>query len=144
MNYIPPDNIKLTRKQKVLYELIMLRLYNKSFNLASTLEAGDSWISGGYRPVYYFRTKEIGGSAGDVRIRELRLDHNVPITCKPHKYYDGAGKKRTAYIYRLELTPDEIREYDWSDAWEKPNWVFMQYVFHGPTFKTDKDGQMGF
>ncbi len=142
MNHLPNSEIKLTRKQKVLKELILLRLMNTPYYLGDTRLAQDHVISGGYRPVFHFRTKEIGGSAADVRIRELRLYSGVPITCKIHKYIDGSGKKRDAWIYRIELTEAQIRAYDWAKCWEKGLWTYDGAM--KPAFKEDKHGQIGF
>ncbi len=157
MNHLPELDIRLNRKQHVLKALIELRLNNVPYYLGDTRECKDNVISGGFRPIYYFTSKHIGGSAGNVRMNDLKLHHGVPILMKTHIYIDGSGIKRTAWIYRINLTIDEIKAYDWSGAWDntKKDWVFGNRMYIDPkakrmfnevqpTFNEDKHGQIGF
>ncbi len=124
-----PEN--LTATQRVLWELRRLRLYNVKIFLSRNPYARDNIISGGFAPVEHFQSPSIGGSDAGRQIRYLRGSrfhqngHEVPIISKSHTYIAGDGKPRTRTIYRLDMTREEIRHYDWSEAWAVPfTWIF--------------------
>lgn len=123
----------MTDRQKILKILLDTRVNNKPF---IHLDGGpDNRIirSGGYLPMHHFNWV---CSARDVRLRELRRLHLVPITDPPHVfsdawYYTAAGKRvrYTLEQYRIEMTPEEILAYDWSGAWERPfRWKYRQNI----------------
>lgn len=115
----------MTATQKVLRELIQLRLGNNSFPISQSHHAQNRWISGGFRPLWHFQRADCGGTSAGRQIRRLRLEHNVPIEMKRHKWIDSNGINRNTPIYRIGLTIKEAGEYNWLEAFQMPfNWVF--------------------
>lgn len=110
------DHGALTRRQKVLFLLITFRLeFGRRILHDHALPDQRVWISGGYHGVYDFVGKSAGGSAGYQRLWELREMHRIPIVKKLHKYPGGE-----TWIWRLEMDPAEIYDYDWAPAFEQP------------------------
>jgi len=149
----------VTRKQIILDLLIKARLRDNDVNQGWLLHddldpAKQVWISGGFRPIYYFRGPDRGGDAADVRLREWRREHLVPIELRWHKwklpvYSKGIEIPKTTPIYRIDLSQSDILTYDWTPAWEEPfNWIFQptngQPVFDPVILHETKEGQLTF
>lgn len=139
----------MTRKQIILRMLIDSRLLDDRARGWLLHDDPDptrqEWISGGFRPLYFFRGPGLGGDAAGVRMRELRRDHLVPIELRRHKWQYFS---KVTPIYRLAMTPEEIRSYDWDPAWEVPFiWQFKPlngHILYLPTIQEDKVGQLTF
>jgi len=151
----PPTVYGLSRKQIILKMLIDAKLDEKPFRYFDGGPGNEVIRSGGYRPMYFFRGPRLGGDAADVRIRELRREHLVPVS-DPHifsdAYYYGYDGEKIRYKipqYRLELTPKEILQHDWSGAWYVPfKWVFQRLTSSNDSRPVniieDADGQRSF
>jgi|GEM_PF-2417884 len=149
----PSSNEGLTQRQRILKYLLDARLENRPKIYIDNGPGNQVVRSGGYVPMYEL---DHICSARDVRLRELRREHGIPI-CDPHvfqdaTYYtsDGQRKKYDVPQYRIELNPDRIRELDWSRFWEKPmTAVFNEQAMdlvdrRPPEFKTEANGQRAF
>lgn len=119
----------MTRGQKVLAKLIEARQDNRPFLLYPG--PPEEWISGGYLPMWAFRGPQIGGDAADVRLRELRREHLVPIELHNHKTRYG-----TTPLYRLDMTQEQTIAYDWEPALKQP------FTWKYEPIKTEEKGQI--
>ena len=98
----------MTRKQIVLQLLYLARTNPKPYMIHdSDLGKERVWISGGWRPVWYFVGHGRGGSAGYIRLWELRDHNGVPVEIKNHEwsYWNGTKNvKKSTPIYRLNIS----------------------------------------
>lgn len=87
---------------RVLFRLYLARVKQERHTY------GRHTAPAGYIPIHEVRGPEIGGSAGDVRLRlDLRRDRNVPIDLLEFKWRDFSGKKHTTPLYRLMCDLDD-------------------------------------
>lgn len=120
----PLYTVGFTQKQKILKILLDERLSNRARVHIDGGPGNQVIRSGGYIAMHDLNHI---CSSRDRRLRELRTDHQIPISDPPHKftdatYYDSQGNQKSYSVpqYRIELTPDEIRNMDWSRFWEIP------------------------
>ena len=123
---IPTTMVGLSQKQKILKMMIDVRLANKPMMFIDNGPGNQVIRSGGYLAMFHF---DHICSARDVRLRELRREHDIPISA-PHIFTDAtystaAGpRKFDTPVYRLELDPSEILKLDWSRMFSKPMGIF--------------------
>jgi hypothetical protein len=115
IDYTKFDVFKLSRRQKVLLFLIIQRDDGGGKRIFRQVGHETAWIESSYREIYEINTKEVGGSAGFMRRWELENDHNVPCAAHIHKY-NIAGESKSAWVYRLQMTPEDVKAYDWTPA----------------------------
>lgn len=132
----------MTKKQRVLQLLYLARIEpNKPYLIhdSETME-GKVWISGGWRPVWYFVGIGRGGSAGYQRLWELQDQNNLPVEMKDHKwsYWDGKETvNMVTPIYRMNVTIEDIPFTNITDGIELEkfaNWQFQLKVASGETY----------
>jgi len=139
IDYTKFDVYKLSRKQKVLLYLILQRESGGGKRIFRQVGHEIAWIENSYREIYEINTKEVGGSAGFMRRWELENDHNLPCKAHIHKY-NIAGESKSAWVYRLQTTPEEVREYDWTPAFigrmtgsfAPGGWISVNSTKHSP------------
>ena len=87
----------MTKHQQVLNLLAIAFIDRGPFLLSDSDK--NVFISGGWRPVWYFVGKGRGGSAGYQRLWELQTRFGVPVEMKTHdwEYWNGTKtvKKHT-------------------------------------------------
>ena len=112
-----------TKKQRILKILLDARLDNKPRMVIDGGPGNQVIRRGGYIAMHDLNHV---CSARDVRLRELRRDHQIPIG-PPHIFNDAVYIKSdgeegicSTPHYRIELSPDEIRNMDWSRFWDIP------------------------
>jgi len=121
--------------QRVLFRLWVAKLFEQRFWLAPGI---DTSIIRGWLPIYAVTEPMIGGSAGDVRLRDCRK-HGIPFKqtvingkSVPYKIHEWTlyGKEKKTYIYRLacNLTPE-----DWEEIFER------KYIYYKPPVPTLRD-----
>jgi len=127
--------------QRVLFRMWVAKLRNEKFYLTRN---PDNVISGGYLPIYAFQGSQVGGSAGDVRLRyDVRLGHNFPIDMKIHKWTLYGQSKHTP-IYRLDCV---LTAEDWEEIFEQnARYRYVRAPVCKPKVKVvvDKQGQLCF
>ena len=114
----------LNDRQRILKRLLDARLENRARIYIDGGSGNQVIRSGGYCPMYDF---DDICTARDVRLRDLRNKHAIPVSSPPHKftdaYYYNSEGKRVRYDtpqYRIELAPETIRRMDWSRFWQTP------------------------
>jgi hypothetical protein len=139
---IPSTMDGLSQKQKILKMMIDVRLANKPMMFIDNGPGNQVIRSGGYLAMFHF---DHICSARDVRLRELRREHDVPISA-PHIFTDAtystaAGQRKfDTPVYRLELDPAEILKLDWSRMFSKPMGIFnAEQMRNGSTVTFDAD-----
>lgn len=120
------------RRFVVLYVLWFAREHNRPFAISTT---SNVWISGGWRPIWAFQSKQIGGSDAGRQLRFLydkskTNGYQIEIEKKNHAWYDINGSKHTTPIYRLK------------EAFPIEDWRIILSDF--PATKVDKNGQIEF
>ncbi len=93
----------MTRKEAVLRYLLLARRTNKPHRI------GKDFVRGGWVPLWILRRPDIGGSAADVRMRELRREHGIPIEKRAHIDHK-TGKETHTWLYRIAGDPDAVDE----------------------------------
>ncbi len=92
------------------------------------------FISGGWRPVYFFVGKGKGGSAGYQRLWELQNRFGVPVEQKVHKWSYWNGSKminNQTHIYRLNIKNLSLTNIKKGIEAEKFfKWKFMETRYH--------------
>jgi len=115
IDYTKFDVHKLGRKQKVLLFLIKQRENGGGKRIFRQVGHETAWIESSSREIYEINTVEVGGSAGWVRLDELKKEHCIPCLAHSHRY-NIAGISKSAWVYRLQMTPEEVKAYDWTPA----------------------------
>ncbi|MFH1850995.1 MAG: hypothetical protein ABIA75_01480 [Candidatus Neomarinimicrobiota bacterium] len=131
----PPTNSGLCHKQIILKQLLDERLANAPTIFIDGGEGNRIIRRGGYLAMHHFNHI---CSARDVRLRELRRDHRVPVS-DPHIFEDAFYYDRHGHLvhyrtphYRIDLTPEQILAYPWEAAWRRPfRWVFDYRLLGG-------------
>ncbi len=122
-------NRLVCQRQHVLFVMWSAICTNRRFCLSRLT---GEWISNAWLPLYAFRSADCGGDSADVRLRELRNNHNVPFVTSvvngkthPYKIHHWTTQKgRTTWLYRLDLKPDEINWDILLKNW--PDWKFIK------------------
>lgn len=91
----------MTRKQAVLQYLVWAKRTNKAHRV------GKDFVRGGWTPLWVLRRPSLGGSAADVRMRELRREHGIPIEKRVHIDHE-TGRETHTWLYRLAGDPDAV------------------------------------
>lgn len=125
----------MTRHQQVL-NLLAIAFMDKSpfpLNIDNKI-----FISGGWRPVYYFVGKGKGGSAGYQRLWELQTKFGLPVEQKVHKWKCWNGKNllnNHTPIYRLDI--DNLHETNIMDGIEAEKFFKWKFMIHRFTEQID-------
>jgi len=120
------------RRFRVLFALWNARRNNRPFLLS---QVSNAWISGGWRPIWFFQNKEIGGSDAGRQLRFLydkskTGGYQIEIEKKNHVWRDINGNKHTTPIYRLK------------EPFPSENWRII--LGETPVIKVGKNGQIEF
>lgn len=124
MKLYPYKNHTLkTARQHVLWRLYIARKYSEQFHPALPI---------GFVPMYALRNPDCGDAA-DVRLRELRRIHKIPI-----KYKTFASKGwHKIHAYRLNCKPELL---DWIEIVKQgPDYRFTGNEYQKPTNSTIKE-----
>ena len=97
----------MTDQQRILQLLYLARVSKKPYIIRdSELDSGKVWISGGWRPIWYFS----GHSRDDIKAEpllwELQDKNKVPIEMKNHNWHYLVSNKKVekiTQIYRLKI-----------------------------------------
>jgi len=87
---------------RVLFRLHLAKLRHERHTY------GQKTAPAGWIPIYEVQQPEVGGSAGDVRLRDLRNKYLVPMMGpQPFPWKDRHGNKHITYLYKLGCTLDD-------------------------------------
>ncbi|MDD5061593.1 MAG: hypothetical protein PHC43_01050 [Candidatus Marinimicrobia bacterium] len=121
-----------SEESKVLFRLWIARLRNEKFFLSRN---PDEVISGGFLPMYAFRSGSLGGDSADRRLRFLRDNLLIPIEI--HKHTWKTNPKKKTYLYRLNCNPYDL---DWDEYFTKKG----RFIYHPKSQIIEKSGQVKF